>query len=190
MFGGGNARSLYTPMSETEQEALSRLVETGDLVLEVKGFGVIPLQQVIVGDHRLGIRFQIQFQTKNNAVVKVSHLNLELRTRSGIKLFAEQQAFTGADGNPMLVSTGLVVPMQWDIGINQIDPKVVKAILPSVIGLTTRRGNERMTDEQRKTLAKLREDEKRARASTKQMVDDAARKVDSPTVTTPKKIAP
>ena len=190
-FGGKNSRGNYTPMTETEQEALDQLRSRGDFVLEVKGIGEVPLENVAirVGDHRLSIGpFTVTFKTQDNRIVKVPHLDLELRTRSGMVLFRERQPFKDMNGNPMMVSTGIAVPMVWDIGINKIDPKVVKAILPAVRGLTSRRGNEKLSPEQQKALQNLRVGEAKARASTQEMVDDAVRKMDKPNIPTPKKL--
>lgn len=191
LFGGKNPRGMYTPMTETEQEALDRLRDRGDLVMKVKGIGEIPLENVAVqiGDHRLSIGpFHITFQTEGNRIVKMPFLDLELWTRAGILLYRDRQAFKGVDGNPMMVSTGLTVPMIWDIGINKIDPNVVKAILPAVQGLTTRRGNERLSPEQQQVLRVVRAGEAAARASTKELVEDAVSKVDNPTERGRKKI--
>lgn len=191
LFGGKNARGNYTPMTETEQEALDRLRDRGELVLEVKGIGQIPLDDVTIriGDHRLSIGpFQITFQTERNNIVKVPFLDLLLRTQTGVLLYQDRQPFKDTNGNPMMVSTGLTVPMVWDIGINKIDPHVVKAILPSSSGLTTRRGNERLTPEQQQALMHLRAGEAKARASTEALVQDAVRKMDEPSVPTPKRV--
>lgn len=191
LFGGKNPRAQYTPMSETEQEALDRLRDRGDLVLKVKGIGEISLENVVIkiGDHRLSIGpFTITFQTEGNRITKVPFLDLELWTRSGILLFRDRQAFKGVDGNPMLVSTGLSVPMIWDIGINKIDPNVIRAILPSSTGLTTRRGNEKLSADQQQVLRVVRAGEAVARASTKELVEDSVRKLEKPNVRGNKKI--
>lgn len=192
ILGGKNTRSVYTPMSETEQEALDRLRTSQDLVLEVSGIGEIPLEQtnIIIGDHRLGIRFQITFQTQGNKVQTVPYLDLHLRTRQGITLFKERQPFRDIHGNAMMVSTGMTIPMQWDIGINQIDEKVVKAIMPSAVGLTSRRGNERLTTVQQKTLREVRKMEQRARDATKKGVQESIQRAQAPVKPDAKKMAP
>lgn len=191
LFGGKNALGVYTPMSDIEQEALDRLKSSGELVVEVVGIGAIPVDQaaeVKIGDHRLSIGFYITFKTPNNRVVTKPYLDLVLRTRSGIILFRDRQAFKDIHGNPMMISTGLTIPMIWDIGINKIDPKAVKAIMPTVRGLTTRRGNERLSADQQAVLRKLRAQEAVARRSTKELVNDAVSKVKKPRVVEKKKI--
>ena len=75
----------------------------------------------------------------------------------------------------MLVSTGLSVPMQWDIGINQIDPKVIKSLVSSIVGLTSRRGNERLDDAQKVTLHRIRREEAKIRRSTDETIQKAIR---------------
>lgn len=191
-FGGKSTKGLYTPMSETEQEVLARLRDSQNLVLEVVGIGEIPLvpANIIIGDHRLGIQFQITFSTPNNEVKTVPYLDLHLRSRSGITLFKERQAFRDINGNAMMVNTGLTVPMQWDIGINQIDPKVVKALMPSAVGLTSRRGNERLSSEQQATLRQVREMERVARQSTVENVEQSIKRAQAPVTPAPKKMAP
>lgn len=192
ILGGKNTRSVYTPMSETEQEALDRLRASQDLVLEVDGIGEIPLEQanIIIGDHRLGIRFQITFRTKDNQIQTVPYLDLLLRTRQGITLFKERQPFRDINGNAMMVNTGMTIPMQWDIGINQIDEKVVKAIMPGATGLTSRRGNERLTGVQQKTLREVRKMEHRAREATKKGVQESVQRAQAPVKPDSKKMAP
>jgi hypothetical protein len=187
IFGGGNANAVYTPMSETEQEFLSRLRDSQELILEVKGFGEMPVTNFIIGDHRLGIEFTITFQTKDNGIQVVPFLDLVLRTRSKVVLYTDRQAFNDINGNPMMVSTGLSVPMQWDIGINKIDPEVIKTVMPHV-GLTTRRGNEKFTEEQHLTYRALRKGEAKAKQSTVEMVEQAVERVKKPVQPVDKKI--
>lgn len=44
-LGGKNKNSLYVPMSETEQEFVNRLIESGDLQVKVHGWGLCPTQR-------------------------------------------------------------------------------------------------------------------------------------------------
>lgn len=60
-FGGKNSHSLYVPMSETEQEFVSRLVETGDLIVKVHGWGVVPNPSVTLGDLQVIIPLTLKF---------------------------------------------------------------------------------------------------------------------------------
>jgi hypothetical protein len=137
---GGIAKSNYTPMSELEQEAVSRLVDARDLKVAIKGWGVVEKPRVVFGDLRLGIAFRMNF-VKPEFPTPVHFFDLELRTRSGILLFAERQSAMYA-GNPISVCQGMFLDMVWDIAVMSIDPKIVKAILPGARGLTGHGGSD------------------------------------------------
>ena len=191
---GGRRGSLYTPMSELEQEALSRLVELHNLVVHVLGWGRIDAPRVKAGDLRLGLQFRMDF-TAPPGPTPVHYFDLELRTRSGTLLFKERQA-TIFNGKPVTVAAGLYLDMAWDIAITAIDPKIVKEVLPGALGLTSRFqdkdtgeittfGNQKMGAGLRNDLIKLRKGEAANRADTvkkaqkaKQMEHDAGIRVD------------
>jgi phosphoglycerate-specific signal transduction histidine kinase len=67
----------------------------------------------------------------------VHYFDLELQTRSGITL-SKQRMSTEYGGQPILVAQGLSLDMVWDIAIKHIDPKLLKSLMPSVTGLTSR----------------------------------------------------
>jgi hypothetical protein len=184
---GGIAKSSYTPMSELEQEAISRLVDARELKVVVKGWGVVEKPRVVYGDLRLGIAFRMNF-VKPEFPTPVHFFDLELRTRSGILLFAERQtAMYG--GNPISVCQGMFLDMVWDIAVMAIDPKIVKAILPGAHGLTSRFqdkdtgdltlfGNTKMNSGDKSALVKLRAGERSARDDTKVQVKKAEAAMD------------
>ena len=64
--------------------------------------------------------------------------DLELKTRAGLSLF-RQKLPCDYNGQPLHICSGVVLDMVWDISINAIDPKVIKTLMPNVIGMTTRR---------------------------------------------------
>lgn len=182
---GGIAKSNYTPMSEIEQEALSRLVEAKDMVVHILGWGRVDNPRVIYGDLRLGLQWRMDFM-KPAAPTPVHWFDLELRTRSGVLLFKERQSTMYA-GRPMQVAAGLYMDMVWDIAIVAMDPKIVKMIMPGAVGLTSRFqdrdtheitlfGNSRMNSEDRAELIKLRQAEARNRADTAKTVQKAVEK--------------
>ena len=187
-FGGKNSKGgLYTPMTEIEQEALSRLVENQNLVIHIVGWGRVDAPRVIVGDLRLALHFRLTFD-RPAAPTPVHFLDLELRTRSGILLFKERQSTIYA-GRALQVAAGVFVDMAWDIAITAIDPKVVKHILPGAIGLTSRFqdkdtgditmfGNQKMNAERRHDLVDLRDREAASRKDTKQQVAKAEKASD------------
>lgn len=170
---GGRKGSLYTPMSEDEQEVLSRLVSTRDLYVDIVGWAIIPAVRATFGDLRLSIPIEITFQ-KPEIPQFVHYFDLELRTGSGMLLFKERHA-TVYGGNPLVIGAGTCISMVWDIAIRHMDPKVVKALKPGAIGMTSRwldketgeatllGNNNSLTNDQKLLLAKLRAGEALAR---------------------------
>ncbi len=89
---GGIAGSNYTPMSEDEQEVLSRLVATRDMDVFIKGWGHIKgVEGAIAGDLRLAIPIVIRptgpAGRKGTATV---HIHTNCRTQSQIKRSSAQ----------------------------------------------------------------------------------------------------
>jgi len=165
-FGGKGTHGLYTPMSELEQESIHRLVENQDLVVHIVGWGYVDQPRVIVGDLRVGLHFRLNFD-KPVIQIPVYHFDLELKTRSGLLLFKDKKSCCYG-GRPLLVGAGIHVDMAWDIAIRQMDPKVVKAIVPGALGLTSRFidrdtkeaslfGNNQFTSEDKNMLVTLRQ---------------------------------
>jgi hypothetical protein len=124
-------------MSETEQELVSRLVESGDLIVKVHGWGVVPNPTVTVGDLQVIIPLTLKFD-RPEIPIPVHHFDLELLTGSGISLYREKQPCEYG-GQPLSVGSGTVIQMVWHIGIRAMDPKLVKMLMPGVVGLTSRR---------------------------------------------------
>lgn len=177
-FGGGNRKSLYTPMSEDEQEVLSRLVQTKDLDVFLVGWGFIQGVSASFGDLRLDIPIQITFSAPVVPLM-VSYFDLELRTGSGMLLFKERQS-TLYNNQTLAVGAGTSLSMVWSIAIRSMDPKIVKMYKPGALGLTSRwldkdtgnitlLGNTKLTENNKALLRKLR----RGEASVKKMNRDA-----------------
>lgn len=136
IFGGGNAKHLYIPLTEIEQEFISRLVETKDLQIVVHGWQTITEIRPVFGDKNLHLHFNFQF---NNIEPKeVYFFDMELQTGAGATLYKEKMPCE-YDGKPLKVCAPMILAMAWDISINMIDPKLIKALMPNVIGLTSRR---------------------------------------------------
>ncbi len=191
-FGGGNPNSLYTPMSEDEQEAISRLVAARDLHIHVYDYdqvdsdgkvwkwGVIHSPVCTFGDLRLDIPLCFTFDRPEDRIIPTKHLDLELRTGQGILLFKERvSTLTGL--SPIPITKGFCLQSVWTIGIRRIDPRLVKMIKPGAIGLTSRwtdkdtgdltfLGNTKMSDTEKKLLRILRQGEALARADTRNRV--------------------
>jgi len=184
-FGGKNPHGGYTPMSEDEQEVLERLIASRDLHVHLVGWGIIHSPHITFGDLRVNIPIQITFSAPDVPVL-VHYFDLELRTGSGILLFAQRQS-TVYNHQPLAIGTGTVLTMVWHIAIQDMDPKLVKAIKPGAIGLTSRwidrdtgektqLGNTRMTSEDRLALQNLRQWEQISRQDTLQQAAKATKK--------------
>ena len=109
-FGGGNRNSLYVPMSDVEQEVISRLVETQDLRVHVIGWGVVNSPRVIFGDLRVAVHFRLDFDRPEPPGMQVPFFDLELRTGSGILLFKDRKS-TAYAGQPVTVAAGVFLDM-------------------------------------------------------------------------------
>lgn len=175
-FGGGNAGSLYTPMSETEQEVLARLIESGTLRIHVVEWGVVNRPRVTFGDLRVSVAFRMEFD-RPEVPMPVDHFDLELRTEDGRLLYKERQS-AEYNGQPLQIAAGVYLDMIWDIAIRHMDPKLVKSVMPKAIGLTSRlidkdtgaatlTGNMALNDETKALLIKLRKGEATVRRKGK-----------------------
>jgi hypothetical protein len=195
VFGGANSQSLYVPISDLEQEALSRIVEDHGLEIRIRGWGKAhPV--VICGDLRVSLIVDMVF-TAPEAPTPVYYFELELWTRTGIKLFPVQgydkQTVT-YDGNPLYVSAGVQIQFIWDISLHSMSPELVKKIIPGATGLTSRvldkttgnktlTGNMRLSEDHMRYLQYLRTQEvmqrqytEAQRRSAQRMEDEAVKK--------------
>lgn len=176
-FGGGNARSLYVPMSDLEQEALSRLVSSGDLRVVIVGWGHIDRPRIVFGDARLSIQMSVDFN-RPEIPIDVYYFDLELQTGAGMPLIRQRQpTLYGETDQPLRVGAGTHLDMVWDIAIQHMDPRLVKALVPGAIGLTSRLmdrdtgaftlgGNMTLDPTRRRILETLRRGEAAARKDT------------------------
>ena len=173
MFGGGNPNGLYVPITETEQEAIARLVASEDLEIVIKGWGVVSKPTITFGDLRVACHFRMSFN-RPEFPMPVHFFDLELRTRSGLSLYKERQP-SMYNGQPLQISAGMYLDLVWDIALRHLDPKLVKALVPHAWGLTSLRqdkdtgemtlqGNMHLNSEQQAVLGLLDSGEK----STKQ----------------------
>ena len=175
IFGGGNASSLYVPLSDVEQECIAHLVASGELSVHIVDWGIAHKPVVTYGDARVRAVFRMDFD-RPVAPVNVYHFELELRTSSGRVLFRDKQS-TMYGGRPIQVAAGVFLDMVWDIQLQHLDPALVREVLPYVTGLTSRlqdrdtgdmtlMGNMRLTPEKQSTLRKLRQVEAGSRKHT------------------------
>jgi hypothetical protein len=174
IFGGGNPNFIYTPMTETEQEVLQRLIDAEDLEVVIHQWGVVnKFRAIRFGDLRLQLEFWVVFRSPE-VHIPVRYFELELRTRTGhITLHREKQSL---GGQSVMVGAGVTLPLIWDIAIQEMDPRLVKAIKPGAHGLTTREGNRHLNTDEQKILHTLREKEKAVRDETKRQASEAENK--------------
>lgn len=177
-FGGGKATSLYTPMSDVEMEVLERLLQAQDFRVVLVGWGTINQPRVVFGDHRMKLSFRCHFNRPPPPGVPVHYFDMELRTGAGLLLFKQRQKSIYL-GRPITIAAGMFLDMEWHIAIQHIDPKVVKAIKPGAVGLTsanfdrdtgdaTMFGNRRLHTGLRQKLVQLRRFEHASRIDTAQ----------------------
>ena len=176
MFGGGNRHSLYTPMSEVEQEFISRVAEAGDFRVVIVGWGVVNQPRITIGDLRVSFMFNLPFNAPE-IPMEIWYLDLELRHASGVLLFKERQSTT-VGGQPQLAGKGIMWTLAWDIAVKAMDPKIVKELMPSALGLTSRwidkdtgkltaLGNSQLSSKQRVALVGLRQGEQKVKDRTR-----------------------
>lgn len=186
ILGGKNEGSLYVPMSEDEQEVLTRLIEADDLEVVVVGWGILTKPKVTLGDKRLAIRFTLNFNAPD-VPMKVWYFDMELRTRSGLILHAERHP-TLYGNEPLVVYSGISMDMVWDIAIDRIPPAVVKMLKPGSVGLTSRftdrdtgeydpkGGNMKLSPEQKAALMAVQTGAASVRADDKKKIAKVSRK--------------
>lgn len=169
----------YTPMSEDEQEVISRLVAAKDLRVVLNGWGFVDDPKIVFGDLRLGVSFRMHFD-RPEVPMNVTYFDLELRTRTGLLLFKERQSCMYA-GKPLQVAAGVYLDMVWDIAIRAMDPKLVKMLKPGATGLTSRWqdrdtgdmtlfGNNKMNDATKAALIRIRQAEERNKVDAAKQV--------------------
>jgi len=186
VFGGGNKNSLYIPISEIEQEFIHRLIEDQNFNLIIHGWGYIEQPKITFGDKNLHVYFKLSFDRPENPM-PVHYFDLELKTKTGVSL-SRQKMNTEYGGKPLFVKEGLELDMVWDIAINHIDPKLIKAMMPSVTGFTSRLqdnatrdftlfGNMKLDRSLKKKAHELHEAEKRVPEIAKKIKRDARNKL-------------
>jgi hypothetical protein len=136
IFGGKNKNSLYIPMSEIEQEFISRLADKNEFYILIHEWGYVDNPTLVFGDKNLHFGFKMFFD-RPETPMPVHFFDMELRTRSGMSLFRQKMSL-GYGGQPMIIMQGLELEMVWDIALKNIDPKIIKQLMPNTVGLTSR----------------------------------------------------
>lgn len=184
MFGGGNANSVYIPMSEVEQEAIVRLIEEQSLTVDIVGWGFITNPHITLGDKRVSVHIDMTFSAPD-IPMEVHYFDFVLK-RGNYVLFQERHR-TYYNHKPITVGTGTSLNMIWDIAIARIDPKLVKLLVPNARGLTSRLtdkdtgelttfGNMRLDSIQKRVAVKLKEGENKVKRVNASDVSNATKK--------------
>lgn len=182
IFGGKNSKSVYAPMSETEQELISRLVQARELNVIIHGWGHMIGPPCVFGDSILSVLVTMTLDAPE-VPIPVSFLDLELRTQSGVFLFRDKQP-TIYNNAPIMMGAGTEFQFSWDIAIRRIDPKTLKELMPGVTGLTSRftdkdtgdltlTGNQKFTERQKRVIQLMKEGEDKVRKASKAEVAKA-----------------
>ena len=129
----GSPRFEYIPLSETEQDAISRMVEDQDLMVEVEGWGYHPNPEITYGDKRIQIQFPIEFDRPEGIEVPVSYFDLKLKRRDG-EVLVESRESTYYKNEPLRVTSGVIIDLKWDLMIDEIPKDIRDTVLPKVEG--------------------------------------------------------
>ena len=125
--------SVYTPLSETEQDAVSRMVEGQDLMVEVEGWGYHPNPTVTSGDKRIQVKFPMVFDKPEGIEVPVRYFDLKLKLRNG-KVLVKSRESTYFNGKPLRITAGIQINLTWDLMIDEIPKEARGLVLPDVKG--------------------------------------------------------
>jgi hypothetical protein len=138
-----------------------RLIEANELYIEIVDWGIVHQPRFSFGDARLGCYFRMDFHKPEVPQVNY-YFDLVLKTRSGVLLFKERQP-TIVLGKPIQIGAGMYLDLAWDIMIQKIDPNLIKSLRPSVIGLTSRLDNMKLSLKHQNVLDTLRKTEEAAK---------------------------
>lgn len=131
-----NPNSLYVPMSEIEQEFVTRMAEARDARVVIHGWGTLEEPAITHGDLQVIIPIDITFMAPL-APIPVTHFDMELQLRDGRTLYRERQSvMTG--GEPYMVGAGVRMQAAWHVAVRHMDPQLIKSYMPGARGLTSR----------------------------------------------------
>lgn len=181
LFGGKAKNALYFPMSEDEQETISRIIEAKETIPQVTLVGPFGEVNPVVddfrmkhGDSRVQVDLFLKFETPVIWVpVHLAKLSLFYKERL---LFSEEQSLIYG-GQAESVGQGKTLALRWDIQIKKINPELVKLVKPGSIGLTSRVGNTHYNEETNRVLNDLRNSQEKVKQLTKKEILKAKTKI-------------
>lgn len=179
---GGVAGSLYTPMSECEQEVLDRIIHSGEVRL-LLAFNCKNIQYKLDEIERPTIkhgdaRVRVDIDAiMTGPMVAMSAYSLELSLLYKDRtLFKETQSLVYEEG-AFMIGKGVHLLMSWDIQIRKMSSELVKEVKTGAVGLTTRDGNTNYDHDTNHELRKLRERESLVRADNQKKLVNAQKKM-------------
>jgi len=183
-FGGGNPSSLYVPMSEVEQEAIARMIESGDLRVIIREWGNIERPRVTFGDARVQVLWEMEF---SRPTFPQDNFFFDLELWWGSELLLRERQATMIGGKPIQIAAGMKMGLAWEIQLQNMDPKLVKRIVQGATGFTSRlqdkdtkgitlEGNMSLDAAKRGKLHQVRRGEAVARQDTVQKAFKATKK--------------
>lgn len=123
----------YDPLSEKEEDAIKRMAENQELMVEVKDWGYHTDPEISVGDKRIQIELMMEFTRPKGIEVPVPKLHLKLKRRDG-EVLAESIESTYFNGKALRVTAGRQVGMTWDLAIDEVPDDVIGTIIPETRG--------------------------------------------------------
>jgi hypothetical protein len=178
-FGGKNPHGMYVPLTDDEMEVLFRLADAGEYKLVVKDLGLTltgfkvgkypgpGLYQgesiVTIGDKRISFTFRLDY---NAPAVPTPNWYFDMELWALGHLLYQHRMPTESYGKPIQIVAGAFNDFALDIGIDHIDPAIVKEVKAKQVGLTTRQGNMHLDLQGQRLLAQTRAGEKAVREIT------------------------
>ncbi len=170
MLGAANPNGLYVPMSPTEMETLSRLWETGSYVLRESTFGELPILDVIIGDKRLALDFQLGPDCFEPFEAPTPVRALDLTLSALDRLLISKKLLISIEGNPLLVCKGVHHVLRFDIAIDKINPELIREVIPKLQGLTSRIGNTKHTSHEMRLIQSIEKGKQLIREHDRKMM--------------------
>jgi hypothetical protein len=127
------AEFKYTPLTASEQDAVQRMQEDQELMVEVEDWGYHPNPDISVGDKRIKVKFPMVFERPEGISLPVRHFDLKLKLRNG-RVLVETRESTLHNGKPLSVTAGTQVALEWDLMIDEIPEDVRDLVIPNVQG--------------------------------------------------------
>lgn len=123
----------YKPLSEREEDAINRMTEREDLMVEIEGWGYHVNPDISVGDKRIQIKLNMEFTRPKGIEANVKQFHLKLKMRDG-RVLAESIESTIQNYQPLKVTAGRQVGMVWDLAIDEVPDDVIGTVIPETRG--------------------------------------------------------